>query len=145
MIEAAAAVTAEQQFPENRYATQMSEVKAVVLAFLQEKVEATTRGTCVFALDFISVSNLKQSSHTSFESPGAAGSLTTLLDCLRTFCVLPDVRLLTSQHMERWLQSPVVVEKARGLLSTLAASITPDIAEDDSIDRQVILNILKLR
>ena len=76
---------------------------------------------------------------------GAAGSLTTLLDCLRTFCVLSDVRLLTSQHMERWLQSPVIVEKARGLLSTLAANVTPDIVDDDSIDREVVLNILKLR
>jgi hypothetical protein len=43
------------------------------------------------------------------------------------------------------LQSPAILDKAKGLLVSMAANIGDGVANEDSADRQVLVNFLKLR
>ena len=60
-------------------------------------------------------------------------SVWTVVATIRSFCALPEVRLLASQCLEKWLVNPALVDQVKLLLQ----SITENVATDDDVDDDI--------
>ena len=101
---------------------------------------------CNFALLYISFSVILQAlsvkSGLSSDPPVSQlvktlttvpSSIWTVVATIRSFCALPEVRLLASQCLEKWLMNPALVDQVKLLLQ----SITENVATDDDVDDDV--------